>query len=181
LLLPLLGDWAARWRCKNVRNTVAAASAMLLASAAVLIAAEQDFGLIPSLDLLFPPGKSPLLQAVDWDSLRPEIMSRRVAAVAALRWYDAGKIGYALRGELPVTVFGDQPHQFGISVPPASLLGKDVLLVAMPGDVSAITQEYAPYFRALLPAPALTVTHDGTLLLVIPVLLGKDLRRAPPG
>jgi hypothetical protein len=55
------------------------------------------------------------------------------------------------------------------------------LLVAMPGDVSAITKDYAPYFRALLPAPALTVTFHGAVLLVIPVLLGKDLLIAPPG
>jgi 4-amino-4-deoxy-L-arabinose transferase-like glycosyltransferase len=181
LLLPMLGDWAARWRWRCLRNTAAAASAILLASAAVLIAAEEDFGLIPNLDLLFPPGKSPLLQAVDWDSLRPEILSRPVAAVAALRWYDAGKISYALRGKMPVTVFGPQPHQFGLSVPPASFVGKDVLLVAMPGDASAITEEYAPYFKILIPAGALTVTHDGRVLMVIPVLLGKDLLKAPPG
>jgi 4-amino-4-deoxy-L-arabinose transferase-like glycosyltransferase len=181
LLLPMLGDWAARWRWRHLRDTVAAASAMLLASAAVLIAAEENISFVPNLDLMFPPGKSPLLQAVDWNSLRPEILSRPVAAVAALRWYDAGKIGYALQGKMPVTVFGPQPHQFGISVPPESLVGKDLLLVAMPGDVSAITQDYAPYFKFLVPAPALTVMHNGQILSVIPVLLGKDLLKAPPG
>jgi len=181
LLLPMLGNWAAGWRWRRLRDTVAAASAVLLASAAVLIAAEENFGFVPNLDLLFPPGKSPLLQAVDWDSLRPEILSRPVAAVAALRWYDAGKIGYALRSKMPVTVFGAAPHEFGISTPPAGLVGKDILLVAMPGDVSAITKEYAPYFKFLAPAPALTVTHHGDVLMVIPVLLGKDLLRPPPG
>jgi 4-amino-4-deoxy-L-arabinose transferase-like glycosyltransferase len=181
LLFPMLGNWAARWRWQRLRDAVALASAVLLVSAAALIAAEENFAINPNLDLMFPPGKSPLLQAVDWDSLRPEIMSRPVAAVATLRWYDAGKIGYALRSEKPVTVFGPQPHQFGISVPPESLVGQDVLLVAMPGDVSAITKEYAPYFKFLVPAPALTVTHNGVLLMVIPVLLGKDLLRAPPG
>jgi 4-amino-4-deoxy-L-arabinose transferase-like glycosyltransferase len=181
VLLPVLGNWAAGWRWRRLRDGVAMASAVLLASAAVLIAAEENFGIIPNLDLTFPPGKSPLLQAVDWDSLRSEILLRPVAAVATLRWYDAGKIGYGLRGEKPVTVFGPQPHQFGISVPPESLSGKDVLLVAMPGDVSAITKAYAPYFKSLVPAGALTVTHDGDLLMVIPVLLGKDLLRAPPG
>jgi 4-amino-4-deoxy-L-arabinose transferase-like glycosyltransferase len=181
LLLPMLGDWAANWRWRRTRDTVAVASATLLAWSCLFITAEQNFAFIPNLDLMFPPGKSPLLQAVDWDALRPEILSRNVAAVATLRWYDAGKIGFSLRGALPVTVFGPQPHQFGISVPPGSLVGKDILLVAMPGDVSAITAQYAPYFRALLPAPALTVTFHGAVLLVIPVLLGKDLLSAPPG
>jgi hypothetical protein len=152
---------------------------MLLAFAAMFITAEERFGILPDLDRVSAPGKSPLLQAVDWDSVAPEILSQHAGAVATLRWYDAGKIGYALRGAMPVTVFGPEPHQFGISTPPASLVGQNILLVAMPGDVSAITKQYAPYFQSLTPAPALTVSHNGDVLLVIPALLGKDLLRAP--
>ncbi len=181
LLLPLLGQWAAGWR-PRLRNAVAGLSAVLLAAAALLITAELRFGIIAGLDQVFPPGKSPLLQAVDWDSVAAELRQRGDAgtAVAALRWYDAGKIGYALRGAAPVTVFGPEPHQFGITAPPASLLGKDVLLLAMPGDESAIARQYAPYFKNLQPAPALTVTHLGQVLLVIPVLRGEDLLAPPP-
>jgi 4-amino-4-deoxy-L-arabinose transferase-like glycosyltransferase len=178
LLLPMLGNWAAGFR-PRWRNSVAAASASLLALAMLGITAEEKFGILPDLDRVFAPGKSPLLQAVDWDSVAPEILSRHAGAVAALRWYDAGKIGYALKGAMPVTVFGPEPHQFGISTPPESLTGKDILLVAMPGDVSAITRQYAPYFQSLTPAPALTVSHNGDVLLVIPVFLGKDLLKAP--
>jgi hypothetical protein len=180
MLFPLVGAWAADWR-PALRNVVAGMSALLLAGAAVAIAAEESFAFLPDLDLRFPPGKSPLLQAVDWDSLRGELAGRDVQAVAALRWYDAGKIGYALRGALPVTVFGAAPHEFGISTPPSGLIGKNVLVLAMPGDVSAITRDYAPYFKTLTPAPALTVIDHGAVLLVIPVLQGEDLLRAPPG
>jgi hypothetical protein len=60
-------------------------------------------------------------------------------------------------------------------------VGRDILLLAMPGDVSAIARQYAPYFAALVPAGVLTVSFNGDVLLVIPVLLGKDLRQAPPG
>jgi 4-amino-4-deoxy-L-arabinose transferase-like glycosyltransferase len=179
MLFPLLGEWLQDWR-PPMRNLIAGLSAVLLAGAAGLMAAEESFAFVPNLDLLFAPGKSPLLQAVDWDSVRPEIAGRDVQAVAALRWYDAGKIGYALRGDAPVTVFGAERHEFGIATPPESLIGKNVLLLAMPGDVSAIARQYAPYFQSLVPAPALTVTHHGAVLLVIPVLMGKDLLRAPP-
>ncbi len=180
VLLPMLGHWAAGLR-PRLRNSVASLSALLLAAAALFIAAELRTGFLP-LEQAFPPGKSPLLQAVDWTSVAAELRQHGDAgtAVAALRWYDAGKVGYALRGTAPVTVFGAEPHQFGISVPPARLLGKDVLLLAMPGDVSAITRRYAPYFKTLQPAPALTVTHLGQVLLVIPVLRGEDLLAAPP-
>jgi hypothetical protein len=180
MLFPLLGKWLAQWR-PRLRDAIAAASVVLLVCAAGFLAAEETFGFVPNLDLMFPPGKSPLLQAVDWDSLRAEILGRpAVQAVAALKWYDAGKIGFALGGALPVTVFGAEPHEFGISAPASGLLGKNVLLVAMPGDVSAILQHYGPYFKSLRPAPALTVVHDGAVLLVIPVYLGVDLLKPPP-
>jgi hypothetical protein len=178
LLLPLLGDWASRFK-PWLRDGVALASAVLLASAAGLIAAETSFAFLPNLDLIFPPGKSPLLQIIDWDSLKAEIAARDVGAVAALRWYDAGKIGYALRGAMPVTVFGPEPHEFGDTAPVRDFIGKDVLLVAMPGDEAEIARHYAPYFKSLSPAPSLTVTFHGAVLLVIPVLLGRDLLRVP--
>lgn len=179
LLFPLLGNWAACFR-PRLRDAVAGMSAALLAVAALLVAAEIRFAVIPNFIFLFPPGKSPLLQAVDWNSVRPQIDARRVGGVAALRWYDAGKIGYALRGDVPVTVFGPEPHEFGIAMPTKALLGRDILLIAMPGDVSQIARRYAPYFRSLDPAPALTVLDHDHVLLVIPVLLGHDLLAPPP-
>jgi 4-amino-4-deoxy-L-arabinose transferase-like glycosyltransferase len=179
LLFPLLGKWAALWR-PVWRNAVAVFSALLLVGAAGALAAETRFGFVRDLDLVFAPGKSPLLQLVDWDSLRGEMAGRDVQAVAALKWFDAGKIGYGMRGEVPVTVFGAEPHEFGVSVPVSGLVGKTVLLVAMPGDSSAIAKLYAPYFKSLVPAPALTVQNHGAVLLVIPVFLGKDLLAPPP-
>jgi 4-amino-4-deoxy-L-arabinose transferase-like glycosyltransferase len=186
MLFPLLGHWIARLRPRAAWwvRLVATTSAGLLIAATLLMIAEVGFAVIPEFSEFFPPGKSPLLQLIDWNSVRAELAARGALnnptlAVATLRWFDAGKIGYALRGGLPVTVFGPDPHQFGISAPPASLLGRDVLIIAMPGDISAITAEYAPDFASITAAPALTVTSHGQTLLVIPVLLGKDLRQAP--
>jgi 4-amino-4-deoxy-L-arabinose transferase-like glycosyltransferase len=179
LLLPMVGNWAAGF-APRLRNRVVVLSAVLLAGAAMFIAAETTFGIVPNLDRFFAPGKSPLLQAVDWDSIRGQIPPQ-AQAVAALRWFDAGKIGYALRDErLPVAVFGADPHEFGDSVPPASLIGKNVLVIAMPGNITAIAREYAPYFKTLKAGPVLTVTHDGSVLLAIPTFLGTDLLAAPP-
>jgi 4-amino-4-deoxy-L-arabinose transferase-like glycosyltransferase len=178
LLLPLLGDWASRFR-PWLRDGAALASAIMLAMAAGLIAAETNFAFLPNLDLIFPPGKSPLLQIIDWDSLRPQIAGQHVDAVAALRWYDAGKLGYALRGDVPVTVFGPEPHEFGDAAPAQNFIGKNILLLAMPGEEGEIFRHYAPYFKSLSPAPALAVTFHGAVLLVIPVLLGRDLLQVP--
>ncbi|OYV25329.1 MAG: hypothetical protein B7X08_06030, partial [Acidocella sp. 20-63-7] len=179
LLFPMLGDWAARLRWRRLRNAVAVISAALLAAAALVITAEVSLSFVPHLDRMFAPGKSPLLQAVDWDSIRPEIPPG-VQAIATLRWYDAGKIGYALEGRhLPVTVFGAEPHEFADSAPPAALLGKNVLIIAMPGNVSDILRRFAPDFDTIRPGPALTVTDHGAVLLVIPTLIGEDMKAVP--
>ena len=186
MLFPLLGQWVAGLRLRAAWwvRSAAMTSAVLLAAASVLMIDEVGFAVVPGFSDLFPPGKSPLLQVIDWTSIRTELEARGALnnpklAVAALRWYDAGKIGYALQGALPVTVFGPEPHQFGISTPPASLLGRDILIIAMPGDISAIAAKLAPDFDSITAAPALTVTSHGKTLLFIPVLLGKVLHKTP--
>jgi 4-amino-4-deoxy-L-arabinose transferase-like glycosyltransferase len=178
LLFPLLGDWASRmWA--GLRDAVTAVSAALLASAALLLVAVCQLGLSDEITQRFIPGASPLLQLVDWDSLATQIPPG-VDAVAALRWFDAGKIGYALRNvPVAVTVFGPEPHEFGISAPPAALLGKTVLIVAMPGSVTQVGAQFAPDFRTLTPGPALTVMDHGQVLLVMPTFIGRDMVRVP--
>ncbi len=175
MLFPLLGNWAQGF-APRLRNAVAAASAALLAGAALFIAAETSFAIVPALDTAFHPGKSPMLQAVDWTSITPQIPPG-VDAIAAQRWFDAGKIGYALlraNKTIPVTVFGPEPHEFAFSAPPASLIGKTVLVL---GNATA----FSPYFKVLTPGPALTVKHHGAVLLSIPTFIGTDLLMAPPG
>ncbi len=178
MLFPMLGNWAAGWR-PRLRNFVAIASATLLGLAALVIVAQVQFSAIPRFNQFFPPGKSPLLQAVDWDSIRDEIPPG-IQGIATLRWFDAGKIGYALGDKVPVTVFGADPHEFGVSEPPKAWLGRTILLVAMPGSAAKIHRLYAPFFKKLSPGPALSVVHDGGVLLVIPTFIGTDLLRAPP-
>lgn len=100
--------------------------------------------------------------------------------MAALRWFDAGKIGYALRNTpLTVTVFGPEPHEFAFSAPPAALIGKNILIVAMPGNVSTIADQFAPDFASLQPGPGLSVMFDGHVLMAMPTLIGRDLLKTP--
>ena len=100
-------------------------------------------------------------------------------AVAALRWFDAGKIGFALHGALPVTVFSGDAHEFGITTPPRSLIGDDVLIAAMPGDPVAIMRHYASRFAGIERIPPIAITHHGRVLLRIPMLLGHDMLSWP--
>jgi hypothetical protein len=178
-LFPLLGAWLAEWR-SAWKGFAARMTAMILTLSALAITAELNFNFVPHLDKFFPAGKSPFLQAINWDSIAPEIPPG-ITAVAALRWYDAGKIGYALRERgITTTVFGPEPHEFGMSAPPSSLRGQTILIAAMPGDIAQIAQAYGPDFKSMKPGPALLVRDHGAILLVIPTLIGTDLLTAPP-
>ncbi len=176
MLFPLLGAWLAgfRWRGATIQI-----SGTLLAGGALILIMLPNSAALARFETQFPPGKSPFPQLVDWDSIAAD-MPPEIQAVACQRWFDAGKIGYALRGRgLPVTVFGPEPHEFGITTPPSSLLGKNILLTAMPGDVSDLAKSYSGDFKTIKPGPALVVSHDGVILLVIPTLIGMDLRKTP--
>lgn len=180
MLFPLLGEWATR-RSGKLIGWVAGLSGGLLAFAALLIVALVQFGLPPVLANAFKPGKSPMLQAVDWTSIT-KTFPAGVDAVAAQKWFDAGKIGYALRRKgiaTPVTVFGAKPHQFAFTTPPASLIGKTVLVIAMPGSTTQTWNRFAPDFASFKPGPVLTVQDHGRVLLVIPTFIGTGLKRVP--
>ncbi len=180
MLFPLLGDWATR-RSSRLMGSIAAISGVLLAFAALLIVGLVQFGLPPVLANAFKPGKSPMLQAVDWVSI-VKTMPPGIDAVAAQRWFDAGKIGYALLRSgiaMPVTVFGAKPHQFAFTTPAESLLGKNILIIAMPGSTTVTWNRFAPDFANFKPGPVLPVLDHGHILLLIPTFIGTDLRRVP--
>jgi 4-amino-4-deoxy-L-arabinose transferase-like glycosyltransferase len=182
MLFPLLGNWIASRTARVYRRICLAGTASATALACIVLAgcAQLAWGVIPGLNRAFPPGRSPELQAVDWSSLRTQLAARGYlhrphTALAALRWFDAGKIGFALRGALPITVFGGDAHEFATTAPPGSLIGDDVLIAAMPGDPAATMRHYAPRFAAIRAIRPVTVIHDGHVLLRIPILLGHDL------
>ena len=182
MLFPLLGAWISEltgWLQTAVHRT-AIGTGILLAAAALFIAGEVSFNVVPGFNSLFSAGHSPELQAADWTSLRTQFVRRGFTqnhnlAIAAMRWFFAGKIGYALGPNIPVTVFGGDPHEFGFTHPPRSLIGHDVLIAAMPGAVPAIRSEYAGRFKSLTEIPPMHVVHHGTILLTVPLLYGHDL------
>jgi hypothetical protein len=186
LLFPLLGAWIAGLGPTSLVwvKRSAAGSAALLVVAVLFIAGQISFGIVPHFNALFAAGKSPELQAVDWTDFRRSLQKRGYLnqgnlVVAGLRWFDAGKIGYALEGKLPVTVFGGNAHEFGIISPPVAFIGDNVLIAATPGDPAQIMQQYAPYFASITALKPIDIRHHGSTLVIIPMLLGHDLLRVP--
>lgn len=186
MLFPLLGAWIVGLTAakRQMIRRVAVGSAGLLGGAVLFIAAELNLGLIPGFNKLFPLGHSPDIQAVDWTSVRATLMRRGLldqphVAIAATRWFNAGKIGYALGPAVKVTVFDSDPHEFAFTVPPRSLIGDNILIVGTDGTTKALQAQYAPLFRSLTIGKPIIIRHHGTPLLRLPVLYGQDLRRWP--
>jgi 4-amino-4-deoxy-L-arabinose transferase-like glycosyltransferase len=181
MLLPLLGRWARDFFPPRLRDRVAMVSGGLLAGAMLFIAAEVQLGFIPDMGRLSTPGQSPLLQIIDWTSLGPQIPPG-IDAVAAQRWYDAGKVGYGLeRGgvDIPVTVVGGEIHEFMYSAPPRSFVGKNVLVLAMPWNMEQTASFCARFFKDFVPGPVLRVTFHGAVLLAIPTYVGTGMISPP--
>lgn len=186
MLFPLLGAWVVTLDPRQRRwvSWTASGTAALLAAAVLFIVVQLNFGIIPRFNSMFPPGKSPELQAIDWTSFRTALaergdLTRPHFAIAALRWYDAGKIAYAVGPGIKMTVFEGNPHEFGEVSPPQSLRGDNILIAATPGNEAAIMQRYAPRFRSITVAKPIDIIHNGQVLLRIPMLLGHDLQNWP--
>lgn len=186
MLFPLLGARIAQGGAVMRRwaRRLAGGAAILLAASALFIAAELRYDILPGFNARFAPGKSPELQAIDWTGFRAALarrgyLARPNFAVATLRWYDAGKIAYALGPRTKVTVFEGDPHEFGITAPPRTLIGRDILIAAMPGDEAAILRRYAPRFRSITVEKPIAIVHHGRVLELVPLLLGHDLLTWP--
>lgn len=173
MLLPLLGRWARDCSARRLRNNIALVSGTLLAGAMLFIGAQVQSGFIA--------GRPALLQIIDWTSLAAQIPPG-IDAIAAQRWYDAGKVGYGLERagvKIPVTVFGGEIHEFMYSAPPRSFVGKTVLVLAMPWNMAQTASFCARFFQQFTPGPVLTVKFHGAVLLTIPTYIGEKMISPP--
>jgi hypothetical protein len=180
MLLPLLGRLA-RDFSPRLRDKVTLVSGALLASTMLFISAEVTFGFVSNLDKLSQPGKSPLLQIIDWTSIGSQIPPG-IAAIAAQRWFDAGKVGYGLERagvNIPVTVVGGEIHEFMVSAPPRSFVGTNILVLSMPWDMAQTASFCARFFKTFKPGPVLLVKFHGDVLLAIPTDIGTYMISPP--
>jgi hypothetical protein len=178
MLVPLLGEAVARrWEeSRGVRLWLAGSAGFVVLGTA-LAASEAKFNWLPAIT-----GKDPVVDVVDWTSLRDDLAARglldrsRIVA-AVLRWSDAGKIDYALSGRIPIICLGPDARQYGLIGRRDDYAGADVLIVTRAPPEKIIGQ-YWFVFDAIEPLAPVSVLHAGRPALRLNLLLGHRLHKA---
>jgi hypothetical protein len=184
MLLPLLGDAIARHgpTSQPVRIWLTATAGFVVLGTG-LVASEVRFNWLPSLIGDLARGKDPSLDIVDWTSLRQDLAGRGLLdrpglVVAAMRWSEAGKIDYALGGQVPVICLGPDARQYGLIAPHDDYAGADVLIVAPRATFEQIIGQFWFQFDAIDAIPPAMLSHAGRPAMSVPLFLGHRLNKS---
>lgn len=166
LALPLLGRAAAEKTAVSPRlvgGWLKGSVIAFLLLTAILASHTATGWLAARMPQLFSQG-DPTLESLDWRELAPALAqqgylpaSRPVAFVVARNWLEAGKIDYALGGELPVVILSQDPHHYPFMHKLAAFKGADALIIGRAGGGDDIGQALRPYFDSLTRLPDITV------------------------
>ncbi len=184
LALPLLGAAiATRRQTSRALRFAMIATAITVTAGLTFVTSEIRYNWLPDVAEDFALGHDPDLAAVDWDSLQTELRQRDAftpnLVIAATRWLDAGKIDFALRGEIPVLCLGNDPREYGIAAPLAAYAGRDVLILAPRETLASIRARFGAEFDRIEPVPPLLIRHAGKPAMMVPAFLGHELRAVP--
>jgi hypothetical protein len=181
MIFPLLGrEIAARMapdaravggrqseRQKNSRRALIAASAFTLFAAGAVVA-------LPHLPLQMLAGKrDPLIETLTWDEFPRALDARGWRSdglfIAATRWFEAGKLDYALHGDPPVLCLCDDPRGFGIIRDPEKFVGRDALIVGQNLSLAEARARFKNNFDSIEPLAPVNIMAGGEPAIVLDV------------
>jgi 4-amino-4-deoxy-L-arabinose transferase-like glycosyltransferase len=170
--LPLLGDAIARhWRTSIALRRITFFTAAAVPLCSLLIGTDVRFNWLP--------GKDPVLAMVDWTSLHEDLANQGDlapgAVLAAVRWSDAAKIDYAMRGEVPVICLGDDPREYGLSAPATNYIGRDILIISPHATASSLAERFGANFDRIEALPSITLLHAAAPAMELGVFRGIRL------
>jgi hypothetical protein len=178
-LLPLVGDRIAkggaptRWMRLGLKATAA-----LLAVAALAACTLVQTAAWPSR--IGSAGSDPDLALQDWRWLKTDAQFQTLAnrphtAVAALRWFDAGKIDYALGGTVKVTCLSPDARQYGLLTPLQAFVGDDLVIVAPRTSLAAVKAKFGAVFDSIEAVSGIGQSTTVQRLTATGVFLGRRL------
>ena len=179
--IPLLGadlaegEWDARagWR-QALNVSMAFVVAVVLAVSALCVAP------IPWTALGV---KDPLTDLRDWPQLRGilqerGLLDRRGTFIAGVRWYEAGRIDYALGGAAQVTCLCADARGYSVLEPPALHLGQDAVILLNRDTAPRFLPMLEAHFASLQRLDDVVIRHKTDVAADFAVYLGTDLKQA---
>ena len=186
MLFPLLGMLIVKLldRGSVAPRRVLAGTAGFTVLVLTVLSLGVRFDLLNPVVALFAPRTDPMTEAVDWTSLRADLLARDLlqrpgTVLAAPSWRASGKIAYGLGQDVALTCLNRDCRQFGIVRPAAGAIGQDVLLI-VPEHPERVMQQMAPLFDRLEILPPISVRYRGRVLQDVSLLLGHRLKQWPP-
>lgn len=182
-LLPLLArDLSARLaRGERWVRAALVATAILVLGGGTVVATEVKWNWLPEVGEHFPLGSDPDIQAVDWDSVTDQIRERGLLAtsdtvVAGTNWRDAGKLGYAFHGSVPVLCLCTDAREFGMLRPLKNFIGRNVVIATAEPSTARLRAEYGGRFASLAPEGPVIVDHAGAPSAILYLYVGRSLK-----
>ncbi len=191
MIFPILGDRLARMAAvRSLPRIWATWSAVTIAVLLIVLVGQVDTGFIR---LLFPQllaKKDPTLQALEWTPLRVELKRRGLLDkpglfIVTTNWIDAGRIDLAFESAFKVQVVGEfqvvgEPKEYAFLVDPASLVGRDALIVGRLDRTVDAETFLAPYFNAIEELPLFSFGRFGMKEVDVRLLYGRVLQKPFP-
>jgi 4-amino-4-deoxy-L-arabinose transferase-like glycosyltransferase len=186
MLAPLMGRaiviYSGRAQWARLMRIGVTGTAMFLLVALTLLGSEAKYNWMPGGLEHLTLGSD--IEIVDWTSLRQELAERGLSGrsapiVAAIKWYETGKIDYALEGSSQVICLGGDARQYGMLRDEKAQAGADVLIIAPRKTLSAIMAQFGSQFDSITLLPPATVLHNGSPALLLSLFLGHNLHVKP--
>ncbi len=119
----------------------------------------------------------PTLALLNWNELKPEMDQRHllgndIAAVAGTRWFEAGKLNYALGRDVPVLCLCADPQQFRYMYDPSKFAGRNILIVEPQTEFARHGAVFARLFDSIQLLAPIVLHRDGVDALQLAVFRG---------
>ncbi len=176
---PLLGRDLAALAGKSARvlKYAAVATTALLLGFLVLATTQAQNGWASRY---IPFKKDPTLDLYDWRDLAVVLAERHLVPadgfVAAGRWIEAGKINYALAGQVAVLCLCNDPRSFAFLHDNEDYVGANALLLSRHADRIG---EIGRYFNNVESLPDIVLTRAGRPAVTLKAALGLNMKAAP--
>ncbi len=115
----------------------------------------------------------PTIEGVDFDEIRDRFkdegwLEQDSLFVGTVRWWQTGKVDWALKAELPLVIFNDDPRNFAFFADPADLPGYDCVIVTM-GNANSVKSDVKPFFEKVEKRESIPIKRAGVTELEMDV------------